>query len=184
MNEIKKFANEKFGEIRTVVINDEPWFVGRDVALALGYVDTSDALKTHVDIEDKLTRQFTDSGQAREMYIINESGRYALILSSKLESAKEVKRWGTSKVLPSIRQTGSYSAGPQPKTAPLPPESASGVAKLIAVIRLVMRDNGQPPEAVSQAVKGLCEQFGVILPVNFVRESPFEQLGFWPRGAL
>jgi len=178
MNEIKKFASEKFGEIRTVIIDDEPWFVGKDVAAALGYADTVNALKAHVDAEDKGGWQITTPSGAQQMTIINESGLYALILSSRLESAREFKRWVTHEVLPSIRRTGTYSASPQLKTAPLPPESASGVAKLITVIRLVMRDNGQPPEAVSQAVKGLCEQFGVILPANFVRESPFEQLGF------
>lgn len=108
MNELKIFQNEEFGEIRTVTINGEPWFVGKDVAIALGYKDTSDALKKHVLEEDKLTRRFADSGQNREMYIINESGLYALIFGSKLESAKRFKHWVTSEVLPSIRKTGQY----------------------------------------------------------------------------
>lgn len=108
-NKIQVFTNEKFGEVRTLMINNEPWFVGKDVAVALGYKDTSDALKKHVDTEDKLTRRFADSGQSREMYIINESGVYSLVLSSKLPTAKKFKRWVTSEVLPSIRKTGSYS---------------------------------------------------------------------------
>lgn len=94
--------------MRTVEIDNEPWFVGKDVAEALGYRDTSDALKKHVDADDKLTRRFADSGQAREMYIINESGLYSLILSSKLPGAKEFKRWITHDVIPSIRKTGAY----------------------------------------------------------------------------
>ena len=107
MNGLQVFKNNEFS-IKSVVINNEPWFVGKDVAAALGYRDTSDALKKHVDNDDKLTRRFADSGQNREMYIINESGLYSLILSSKLESAKRFKRWVTSEVLPAIRKTGGY----------------------------------------------------------------------------
>lgn len=99
MNELKIFNSEEFGEIRTVNINGEPWFVGKDVTMALGYKDTSDALKKHVEFDDKLTRRFADSGQNREMYIINESGLYALIFGSKLDSAKRFKHWVTSEVL-------------------------------------------------------------------------------------
>lgn len=108
MNEIKIFNNPEFGDIRTITIEDEPWFVGKDVAAILGYKDTSDAMKRHVDEEDKLGRRFTDSGQNREMYVINESGLYSLILSSKLSTAKKFKRWVTSEVLPAIRKNGMY----------------------------------------------------------------------------
>lgn len=94
------FNNEEFGEIRTVIIDNKPWFVGKDVAVSLGYKDTSDALKKHVADEDKLTRCFADSGQNRQMYIINESGLYALIFGSKLESAKRFKHWVTSESSP------------------------------------------------------------------------------------
>lgn len=109
MNDLMIFNNPEFGELRTVEVNGEPWLVGKDVALALGYSDTSDALKRHVDPEDKLTRRFADSGQSREMYIINESGLYSLVLSSKLPGAKKFKRWVTSEVLPSIRKHGLYA---------------------------------------------------------------------------
>lgn len=108
MNNLQIFNSEEFGAVRTVTIENEPWFVGKDVAVSLGYKDTSDALKKHVADEDKLTRCFADSGQNRQMYIINESGLYALIFGSKLESAKRFKRWVTSEVLPAIRKTGSY----------------------------------------------------------------------------
>lgn len=109
MNGLQIFNNEEFGQIRTVTIDNEPWFVGKDVATALGYKDTSDALKKHILPEDKLTRRFADSGQNREMYIINESGLYALIFGSKLDSAKRFKHWVTSEVLPSIRKHGMYA---------------------------------------------------------------------------
>lgn len=109
MNELQIFTNAEFGSVRTTVIDGEPFFVGKDVAEILGYRDTSDALKRHVDEEDKLTRCFTDSGQNREMYIINESGLYSLILRSQLPKARKFKRWVTSEVLPAIRRHGMYA---------------------------------------------------------------------------
>lgn len=108
MNSLKVFENPEFGNIRVLTIKNEPYFVGKDVASVLGYKDTSDALKKHVDSDDKLTRRFADSGQNREMYIINESGLYSLILSSKLPTAKRFKRWVTGEVLPAIRKHGAY----------------------------------------------------------------------------
>lgn len=108
MSALQVFANPEFGSVRGLTIDGESWAVGKDVAAALGYMDTADALKRHVDDEDKLTRCFTDSGQSREMYIINESGLYSLILSSKLPRAKKFKRWITSEVLPALRRTGHY----------------------------------------------------------------------------
>lgn len=93
MNELTIF-NYEDKRLRTKLINNEPWFVGKDVAEILGYKDTSDTLKRHVDEDDKLTGCFTDSGQNRTMYMINESGFYSLILSSKLEGAKKFKKMG------------------------------------------------------------------------------------------
>lgn len=113
MNEITVFNNENFGEVRTVRIDDEPWFVGRDVAKILGYANPNDALAKHVDEEDRGIAKCDTLGGAQEMMIVNESGLYSLILSSKLENAKKFKRWVTSEVIPQIRKTGSYHA---PKT--------------------------------------------------------------------
>lgn len=115
MNELQIFNSDEFGEIRTVTIDNEPWFVGKDVALALGYKNTKDALAAHVENCDKImgsqnaTPSIKDS-IGREQYPtwINESGLYALIFGSKLESAKRFKRWVTSEVLPAIRRTGTY----------------------------------------------------------------------------
>lgn len=92
MNNIQIYKNKNFGEIRSTMIDGEPWFVGKDIAATLGYLDTDQAIRAHVDEEDKLTRSFNGSGQGREMTIINESGLYSLILSSKLPSAREFKR--------------------------------------------------------------------------------------------
>ena len=108
MNEIQIFKNEDFGEIRTTEINGEPWFVGKDVAARLGYSNTVDAISKHVDIEDRGLAKCDTLGGTQEMVIINESGLYSLVLSSKLESAKRFKRWITSEVIPQIRKTGSY----------------------------------------------------------------------------
>ena len=112
MNELKVYENPTFGQVRTIEIDNEPWFVGKDVAEALGYSDTDKAIRNHVEEEDKLTRRFGGSGQNRNMTIINESGLYSLILSSKLPGAKEFKRWVTSEVIPSIRKTGGYTLKP------------------------------------------------------------------------
>ena len=109
MSDILKFKHEMFGEIRTMTDEQgEPWFLGKDVAKALGYSDPQKAMKMHVDVGDKLTRQIVVSGQNRNVIFINESGLYSLILSSKLPQAKEFKRWVTSEVLPQIRKTGGY----------------------------------------------------------------------------
>lgn len=108
MNEIKIFNSEEFGDIRTVQLNNETYFVGKDVATALGYADTFGALKKHIMDEDKLVCQIDSAGQKRDVTVINESGLYALIFGSKLESAKRFKHWVTSEVLPAIRKTGFY----------------------------------------------------------------------------
>ena len=102
------FKNKEFGQIRTCMVDGETYFVGKDVASGLGYKNTKNALMRHVDEEDKLGARFTTSGQNREMIIINESGLYSLILSSKLDSARRFKRWVTSEVLPAIRKNGRY----------------------------------------------------------------------------
>lgn len=109
MNELQIFNSEEFGDIRTITINNEPWFVGKDVAEALGYSNTRDALATHVSEEDKNTVVISDGKRGNpNQVVINESGLYALIFGSKLDSAKRFKHWVTSEVLPAIRKTGSY----------------------------------------------------------------------------
>lgn len=114
-NELQQmvFDNADFGEVRTVVIDGEPWFVGKDVASCLGYKNTKDALMRHVDEEDKGVVKLDSLGGAQTTKVINESGMYALIFGSRLEKAKEFKRWVTSEVLPTLRKTGRYemSAG-------------------------------------------------------------------------
>lgn len=113
MNELQIFQNEEFGRVRTLLIENEPWFVGRDIASALGYAKPENAIKTHVDDEDKSTTPIQGSAYQTRVIIINESGLYSLILSSKLPSAKKFKRWVTSEVLPALRKTGSYTTMPE-----------------------------------------------------------------------
>ncbi len=110
MNELKIFENTEFGQVRTVTIDNEPWFVGKDVADALGYSDTNKAVAMHVEEEDKkLNDKSSSSFGQRGATLINESGLYALIFGSRLESAKRFKHWVTSEVLPAIRKHGAYA---------------------------------------------------------------------------
>lgn len=108
MNNLKVFENQEFGKIRISVIQSEPWFVGKDVAEILGYQRTADAIRAHVDAEDKGVGEIQTPGGTQTMTVINESGLYSLILSSKLPTAKRFKRWVTSEVLPAIRKHGAY----------------------------------------------------------------------------
>lgn len=110
-NKLEIFKSEEFGEIRSITIKNEPYFVGKDIAEILGYERADNAIRNHVDFEDKLTHSISASGQNRNMTIINESGLYSLIMSSKLPIARKFKRWITNEVLPSIRKNGGYIQG-------------------------------------------------------------------------
>ena len=109
-NQVQVFNNEKFGDVRVIMQGEQPWFVGKDVAQVLGYGNTRQALASHVDVEDKTSVQILDGGSnyKSRATIINESGLYSLIMSSKLPSAKQFKHWVTSDILPTIRQHGAY----------------------------------------------------------------------------
>lgn len=122
MNDLQIFNHPDFGEVRTVTINDEPWFVGKDVALVLGYQNPQKALRDHVDDDEKTVNDsFTVNGT--QAVLINESGLYSLILSSKLPGAKEFKRWVTSEILPSIRKHGAYMTPETLQAAILNPDT-------------------------------------------------------------
>lgn len=125
MNEIFNFQGQ---QVRTVTIDGEPYFVGKDVAEVLGYQRADNAIRNHVDDDDKLTHQFSASGQKRNMTIINESGLYALILGSKLPQAKEFKRWVTSEVLPTIRKHGAYLTDSKIEEVLLSPDTIINLA--------------------------------------------------------
>lgn len=137
MNNLQIFNSPEFGQVRTIQQNGEPWFVGKDVAEILGYSNTPKAIRDHVDDEDKLTERIVLSGQNREMTIINESGLYSLILSSKMPKAKEFKRWVTSEVIPAIRKTGGYIVGSENMT------DAEIMAKAVLVAQSTIRQRDQ-----------------------------------------
>ena len=135
MNELKIFKNSEFGEIRTVEICGEPWFVGKDVAAVLGYSNPQKAVRDHIDDDDKtMNESFTVNGT--QGVLINESGLYSLILSSKLPNAKAFKRWVTSEVLPSIRKHGGYING----QAEMSPEELMAKALQVAQKTLEERE--------------------------------------------
>lgn len=138
MNELKLFNNPDFGEIRALELDGQPWFVGKDVATALGYAKPENALASHVDDEDKTTTliQGTGSNYKSKTTIINESGLYSLVLSSKLPGAKQFKRWVTSEVLPSIRKSGGYINGQETMS----PEELMAKALMVAEKTLAERE--------------------------------------------
>lgn len=116
MNELKVFNSPEFGQVRTFDKDGEPWFVGKDVAIILGYERTADAIRAHVDEDDKGVGEIQTPGGKQKIVIINESGLYSLVLSSKLPTAKKFKHWITSEVLPAIRKTGGYIANVETMT--------------------------------------------------------------------
>ncbi|HEM5088112.1 TPA: Bro-N domain-containing protein, partial [Streptococcus suis] len=126
--ELQIFKNEQFGEVQLVELNNEPWFVGKEIAEILGYQNPSKALKDHVDEEDKLNNETLLSLGQRGGWIINESGLYSLILKSKLPQAKQFKRWVTSEVLPTIRKHGGYLTDNKLEEALLNPDTLISLA--------------------------------------------------------
>ena len=122
MEEVKIFENAEFGKVRTIVIDNEPWFVGKDVATALGYADAFGAVKKHVDEEDRQNCQNDSFESPRGMTVINESGVYSLVFSSKLPTAKAFKRCVTSEVLPAIRKYGGYMTSEKVEEALINPD--------------------------------------------------------------
>ena len=158
MSGIQIFNNPEFGDIRAVEVDGEPWFVGKDMAVALGYKNPQEAIRTHVDDEDKGVSEILTPGGKQSLPIINESGVYSLIFSSRLEKAKEFKRWVTSVVLPSIRKHGAYIA---PQVQPQGLETfAAALETLTAAVqaltqRMDQREQGRrkvlpPPRALDE----------------------------------
>ena len=156
--EIQIFANDQFGEVRTLTKDGEPWFVGKDVADILGYSDTAQAVRKHIDDEDKGVVEMTTPGGKQNMVIINESGLYSLILSSKLPTARAFKRWVTSEVLPAIRKHGEYTA---PKVSQKRLGEVNSAAR---IIRQTLKEAGMAPQFVAVAMKSLYAPVGVEIP--------------------
>ncbi|MBQ0112111.1 MAG: hypothetical protein KBT03_03185 [Bacteroidales bacterium] len=177
MNEVTIFKNEEFGEVRTIEIDNECWFVAKDVAIALGYSDTKQAIEKNIEKEDKISIQNIGGINTTlhpQTIIINESGLYALIFSSKLESAKGFKHWVTSEVLPSIRKTGSYTI-PNKKSDR---ELAIEEEKLRLEKAKIWREIGLDAETQSKTYKQICNAYATkslegtfVLPLPEVRKS-------------
>lgn len=179
MNNLKIFENAEFGQIRTVVIDGEPWFVGKDVAVALGYSEPRSVVSKKVDEEDKGVAKMDTPSGLQEMTIINESGLYALIFGSKLDSAKKFKHWVTADVLPSIRKAGKYEMEDVKPPCPLHPSIASSLADLGRVTERIMRNQGSEPYQIAEVFKMECEQFGMRLPDYFVKVPEYRQMELW-----
>lgn len=160
MTDLQIFNSPEFGAIRTIEKDGEPWFVGKDVAVSLGYSNTADAVQKHVDDDDRLTSQIAIAGQNRNIVIINESGLYSLVLSSKLPTAKKFKRWVTSEVIPSIRKTGSYSALDMTQLSPEMQMLKLLTDKAIAT-ELAQKQQEQHLQLVEQKVEGIRELVGI-----------------------
>lgn len=146
-NNIKVFENSEFGKVRTVILNDEPWFIGKDVTDILGYQNGSRDINRHVDEDDRQNYQNGTFESNRGMAIINESGLYSLILSSKLPTAKKFKRWVTSEVLPSIRKHGAYMTEDTIKKVIAEPDF---IIKLATELKKEQEQNKQLTETCSQ----------------------------------
>ena len=172
MNELQIFNNEEFGQIRTIEVNGEPWFVGKDIAQALQYSDTRKAVVMHVDEDDRTNCPIIDSlGREQDTTVINESGMYALIMSSKLPKAKEFKHWVTSEVLPAIRKTGYYALSGYNSRV-------TGVGEIVNLLKLskdVMRNQGCNNVDIALMMKDVCGQFGIKMPECFIKEQTFEE---------
>lgn len=153
MQDLQVFNFEEL-PVRTLTVDDEPYFVGNDVAQILGYEDYRGAINKKVDTEDKLRSQIDYAGQKRSVTLINESGLYSLIFSSKLESAKRFKRWVTSEVLPQLRRTGTYSANPTIQELANNPELVKMLVEQIARLNDSTTNQSEDLAYLKQAVTG------------------------------
>lgn len=180
MNELQIFSNPDFGEIRTIEQKGEPWFVGKDVAEALGYSDAFGALKKHVEEDDKQNCQIDSFNTPRGMIIINESGLYSLVLGSKLPTARKFKHWVTAEVLPAIRKHGGYIAGQET----LSPEELMAKALMVAQQTLADREARISQLTVQNAILApKAEYFDQLVERNTLtnfRETA-KELGIPPR---
>lgn len=160
MTDLQIFNSPEFGAIRTIEKDGEPWFVGKDVAAALGYKEPTKAAREKVDDDDKGVSKIDTPSGIQEMTIINESGLYSLVLSSKLPTAKKFKRWVTSEVIPSIRKTGSYSALDMTQLSPEMQMLKLLTDKAIAT-ELAQKQQEQHLQLVEQKVEGIRELVGI-----------------------
>ncbi|MDE7327843.1 MAG: Bro-N domain-containing protein [Lachnospiraceae bacterium] len=170
MNNLQIFENEEFGQVRTVTIDGEPWFVGKDVARALGYGEgksLNNAVANHVDDEDKGVTEMMTLGGKQNFVIINESGLYSLIFGSKLKSAKRFKHWVTSEVLPALRKTGHYEM-PGVGAYDAKATSVGEIVNLLLFTKKSMEKRGCGQQEIAEVSAELCSQFNIHMPKSFL----------------
>lgn len=179
MDKLQIFSNQEFGKVRTVIRNNEPWFIGKDVAIAIGYSNPSDAIIVHVDDEDKMQISFHDLQKiglsdfgTKGTNLINESGMYSLIFGSQLENAKKFKHWVTSEVLPTIRKTGQYQLTEFPQKA----SSIGEIVQLGKLVKELMKDQDATPYQVAEVVMDTLNKFGLNLNNNLLLPAKLEKL--------
>lgn len=163
-DDIQIFNNPEFGQIRTTQINGDPYFVGKDVAIALGYARAADAIAAHVDEDDKGVCETPTPGGKQKMIVINESGVYALVFSSKLPNAKQFKRWVTSEVLPTIRKHGAYMTPETLEKALLNPD---GMIKVLQALKNE-QEKRKALETQNEIMKPKAEYFDVLVDHNLL----------------
>lgn len=175
MQGLQIFNNEEFGQVRSVIIDGEPWFVGKDVAEALGYESPRSAVSKKVESEDRGVADMETPSGKQEMTIINESGLYALIFGSKLETAKMFKRWVTSEVLPALHKNGTYSVTTtcQYPVSAAAMESATNAGRLI---ERIMKAEGAYPHEIAFVVRSIFQQAGIDILDTFVKLPAYEQM--------
>ena len=188
-NQITIFNNPQFGEVRTIIIGGKPYFVGKDVAKSLGYVNARDAMVKHVDEEDKGVANCDTLGGVQQMVVINESGVYSLIFGSKLPNAKQFKHWVTSEVLPTIRKTGGYITTNADMT------DAEILAKAVLVaqttidkrnerIKQLEAENGEQKVLIAQMQKGndylntILQSTGTVTTTQIAQDYGFSAMAF------
>lgn len=177
MNGLRVFDNEEFGQVRIVMIDGEPWFVGKDVAVALQYKEPQKAVRTHVDEDDRGVSEMDTPGGKQKIVIINESGVYSLIFSSKLEGAKRFKRWVTSEVLPALRKTGHYEI---PDIKSIYDRKATSVGEVVNLVRIqqkAMERRGCGQQAISEMMAETFGQFGIPVPQCFLSAPGWQNTG-------
>lgn len=156
MNELQVFTNNEFGEIRALEIDNEPWFIGKEIAEVLGYSNPQKAIRDHVDDEDKGVNGMVSPGGKQKFVVINESGLYSLIMSSKLPNAKKFKRWVTSEVLPAIRKHGGYING----QAEVSPEEL--MARALQVAQKTLEEREATVEVALDKIATVDVEFGAM----------------------
>lgn len=171
MNNLKIFNSEEFGDIRTVMIDGEPWFVGKDIAVALGYESPRSVVPKKVDAEDRGVAEMETPSGKQEMTIINESGLYALIFGSKLESAKKFKHWVTSEVLPTLRKTGSYEMTKKHKQSTPKRPALSSVNMMVKNVMSTLEKAKVEPIFVAAEVKRLYTDLGYEVKAPLVTDN-------------